>query len=130
ILGMRESLGAIGQIGSARDRRPLALVTSNRPSVYKSAVRMEAGPASNRPDHRLATLSPRWIRKPTLSERNRRHQRRTATTRKPMWSLRRSGSNRARKADRQGQPSSAQHPPRRTRDTLPSRLIGVEFLAE
>jgi hypothetical protein len=38
----------------------------------------------------------------------------TATTRKPIWSLRRSGSNLRRKADRQGQPSSAQHPPRRT----------------
>ena len=32
----------------------------------------------------------------------------TATTRKPIWSCRRSGSNLTRKADRQGQPSSAQ----------------------
>lgn len=41
---------------------------------------------------------------------------RTATTRKPMWSERRSGSYRSRKADRQYIPSSLKAPPRRTRE--------------
>ncbi len=36
-----------------------------------------------------------------------------------MWSARRSGSNGMRQADRQGQPSSLQAPPRRTRDQSP-----------
>src|SRR5262249_41573864 len=56
-------------------------------------------------------------------------QNRTATMRKPMWSARRSGSNRNRKADRQGQPSSAQHPPLRTLDKLPVRLRAADLSA-
>src|SRR5258707_4205142 len=55
---------------------------------------------------------------------------RTTTTRNPIWSDRRSGSNRARKADLQGQPSSVQAPPRRAREELPSRFTDAELLAE
>ena len=56
--------------------------------------------------------------------------RRTATTRNPMWSYRRSGSNRRRKADRQGQPSSVQRRPGATRESVPSRfLAAVAFAA-
>jgi hypothetical protein len=43
-------------------------------------------------------------------------------TRKPMWSDRRSGSNRSRNAERQNIPSSVQAPPRRTRENVPSRF--------
>jgi len=46
-----------------------------------------------------------------------------------MWSYRRSGSKRNRKADRQGQPSSVQHPPRRTRETPPDVLRVTALLA-
>ena len=45
-----------------------------------------------------------------------RSYRSTATTRKPIWSYRRSGSNRCRNAEREAQPSSVQALPRRTRE--------------
>ena len=61
-----------------------------------------------------------------------RHYGRTTASRKPMWSDLLSGSNGGRQADRQGQPSSHQAPPRRTREQprfAPSATAPLVFLA-
>ena len=100
-----------------RWRRLLAVTAENR-SDRRAADRHNTGtvmPSTALQTQTNARLSaPRRRSKSPRSARSR--HRSTSTTRSPIWSARRSGSNRTRQAERHGQPSSAQHPPRRTRE--------------